>query len=207
MTLYFVTMISERLKSFASIIIAIAFILFVYGTYKAIQIVDKTQIGTKDGTYTSYVSSSKNIQDKTYSLTQECADDFCKVQHLLDFASNIPYKTQTFQKNSPQKTIQENYGDCDDKSNLLISMLHALDIEAYFVLVPKHIFVIVALEDKRLSYTKGLWINGKKYYILESTAKGSTIGFPLQYGLDKIEAIVEPFSNKKLDITHLEYKL
>ena len=198
---------SERLKSFASIIITIAFVLFVYGIYKAIQIVDKTQIGTKDGTYTSYVSSSQNIQDKAYRLTQKCVDDLCKVQHLLDFASNIPYKTHTFQQNSPQKTIQENYGDCDDKSNLLISMLHVIGVEAYFVLVPKHIFVIVPLEDRHLKHVKGIWVNGKKYYILESTAKDSTIGFPLQYSLDKIEAIIEPFSNKKLDITHLEYKL
>ena len=198
---------SERLKSFASIIIAIVFIFFIYGTYRAIQIVDKTQIGTKEGTYTSYVSTSKQIHDKAYSLTQKCADDFCKVQHLLDFASNIPYKTQTFQQNSPQKTIQRNYGDCDDKSNLLISMLHALELEAYFVLVPKHIFVIVPLEDKRLEHTKGLWVNGEKYYILESTAKDSSIGFPLGYDVDDIDAIVEPFSNKKTDIKSLKYKL
>ena len=196
---------SERVKSFASIIITIAFILFVYGTYKAIQIVDKTQIGTKEGTYTSYVSSSENIQEKAYSLTQNCADNFCKVQHLLDFASNIPYKTQTFQQNSPQKTIQANYGDCDDKSNLLISMLHALDIEAYFVLVPKHIFVIVPLEDNRLAHKKGLWINGKKYYILESTAKDSSIGFPLQYKIDDIHVIIDPFLNKRIEIKYLRY--
>ena len=207
MTLYFVTMKSERVKSFALSIIAIACILFVYGTYKAIQIVDKTQIGTKEGTYTSYVSSSKNIQDKAYRLTQKCADDLCKVQQLLDFASKIPYKTHTFQQNSPQKTIQENYGDCDDKSNLLISMLHAIGIEAYFVLVPKHIFVIVPLEDRRLKHIKGIWVNGEKYYILESTAKDSSIGFPLGYDLNDIDAIVEPFSNKKIDIDTLEYKL
>ena len=207
MTLYFVTMTSERLKSFASVIIAIALVLFVYGTYKAIQIVDKTQIGTKEGTYTSYVSSSKNIQDKAYRLTHKCADDLCKVQHLLDFASNIPYQTHTFQQNSPQKTIQENYGDCDDKSNLLISMLHAIGIEAYFVLVPKHIFVIVPLEDRRLKHVKGMWVNGRKYYILESTAKDSSIGFPLGYDLNDIDAIVEPFTNKKIDIDTLEYKL
>ena len=135
-----------------------------------------------------------------------CKDDLCKIQRLLDFASNIPYRSQTFQQNSPQKTIQANYGDCDDKSNLLISMLHALGVEAYFVLVPKHIFVIVPLEDKRLSTIKGLWVNGRKYYILESTAKDSRIGFPLHYTLDEIDAIIEPFENKKLKIESISYK-
>jgi len=185
----------------------IAFVAFVYGTYKAIQKVEKTQIGTSDGIYTSYVSTSKEIEQKAYALTKHCDSRLCKVQALLDFASNIPYSTHTFQQKSPQKTIQENFGDCDDKSNLLISMLHALGIEAYFVLVPKHIFVIVPLEDKRLSHIKGLWINSRKYYILESTAKDSEIGFPLHYRLDEISVVIEPFSNKKMNIETLEYKL
>ena len=194
-------------KNISLFILIIAFVAFVYGTSKAIQIVDKTQVGTSDGIYTSYISTSEEIKQKALNLTKNCVDNVCKVQSLLDFTSNIPYQTNTFQKNSPQKTIQKNYGDCDDKSNLLISMLHVIGLKAYFVLVPKHIFVIVPLNDTRLSHIKGLWVRGTKYYILESTAKGSAIGYPLQYRLDEIEAIIEPFSNKKLDITHLKYKL
>jgi len=198
---------SDRLKRFASVIIGIAFVAFVYGTYRAIEKVDRTQVSTSDGIYTSYVSTSKEIEQKAYALTRHCKSQLCKVQTLLDFASNIPYSTHTFQQNSPQKTIQKNYGDCDDKSNLLISMLHAVGVEAYFVLVPKHIFVIVPLKDTRLVQTKGLWINGRKYYLLESTAKGSFVGFPLHYDLDEIEAIIEPFSNKKMKIENIDYKL
>ena len=164
-------------------------------------------MSTSDGIYTSYVSTSKKIEEKAYMLSQKCESKLCKVQNLLDFASNIPYVTNTFQQKSPQKTIQENFGDCDDKSNLLISMLHALKIQAYFVLVPKHIFVIVPLENKCLVDKKGIWINNQKYYILESTAKDSSIGFPLHYDLDEIEAIIEPFTNQKIDIEHIEYKL
>ena len=185
---------------------AFAFMAFVYTTFKAIDIVDKTHIGTKDGTYVSYVTTSKEIVNKAKLLTQNCQTKLCKVQSILDFASNIPYKTSIFQKRSAQKTIQENFGDCDDKSNLLISMLHALGIEAYFVLVPKHIFVIVPLEESRLSKRKGLWVNGKKYYILESTAKGSDVGYPLHYDLDEIDVIIEPFSNTKMHIETLAYK-
>jgi len=171
------------------------------------EIVDRTQVSTSDGIYTSYISTSKEIEEKAYALSQKCESKLCKVQRLLDFASNIPYSTNTFQQKSPQKTIQENFGDCDDKSNLLISMLHALGIEAYFVLVPKHIFVIVPLEDVRLVHRKGLWVNGRKYYLLESTAKDSSVGYSLQYALDEIDAIIEPFSNKKVKIKSLKYKL
>lgn len=199
---------SDRLKGFASAIIAIAFVAFVYGTYRAIQKVDRTQVSTSEGIYTSYISTSKKIEEKAYALTQSCKNTLCKIQRLLDFASNIPYNTNTFQQKSPQKTIQDNFGDCDDKSNLLISMLHALGLEAYFVLVPEHIFVIVPLENKWFfQHKKGLWINGRKYYILESTAKNSEVGFPLQYDIDEIAAIIEPFSNKKMVIENIEYKL
>jgi len=195
-------------KNISLVIIIIAFIAFIYGTYKVIQIVSKTQIGTSKGTYTSYVTTSEEIQKKAHDLTNNCKDkQRCQVQTLLDFVTNIPYKTNIFQQKSAQKTIQENFGDCDDKSNLLISMLHTLKIEAYLVIVPKHIFVIVSLEDKRLLDKKGLWVNGRKFYILESTVKDSKIGFPLHYKLKDIDVIIEPFSNKKIDIKTLKYKL
>ena len=75
-------------------------------------------------------------------------------------------------------------------------------------IVPKHIFVIVAINELHLNhFAKGIYINNKKYYILESTAKNSSIGFPLRYKLSEIHAIIEPFENRKLDIGDLEWKL
>jgi hypothetical protein len=199
-------MSSESKKNLSLLIIVISFVAFIYGTIKAMDIVDKTHVGTSNGIYRSYVTTSQEIQDKALALTEHCSDTLCEVQSVLDFVTNIPYQTNTFQQYSAQKTIQQNFGDCDDKSNLLISMLHALGLEAYFVLVPKHIFIITAIEDKRLDKTKGLWVNGKKYFILESTARNSKIGFPLHYNLDDIDVIVEPFSNEKLTFKQLEWK-
>jgi len=197
---------NESKRNLSLLIMAIAFIALIYGTIKAMDIVDKTHVGTSHGIYRSYVTTSQEIQEKAFRLTQHCQDAFCEVQSLLDFVTEIPYKTNTFQQYSAQKTIAQNFGDCDDKSNLLISMLHALGKEAYFVLVPKHIFVITAIEDKRLERTKGLWVHGKKYFILESTARNSKIGFPLHYKLDDIDVILEPFSNEKLSLKNLEWK-
>ncbi|MCK4440470.1 MAG: hypothetical protein KAU90_00595, partial [Sulfurovaceae bacterium] len=63
-------------------------------------------------------------------------------------------------------------------------------------------------EDIHLKYlVKGLYINGVKYYILESTAKNSPIGFPLQQKLSDIQAIIEPFENRELDIKSIEWKI
>lgn len=199
-------MTSESKKKLSLLIMVISFVAFIYGTIKAMGIVDKTHVGTSNGMYRSYVTTSKEIQEKAFTLTDHCSNELCKVQALLDFTTNIPYQTKTFQQYSAQKTIQQNFGDCDDKSNLLISMLNALGKEAYFVLVPKHIFIITPIDDQRLEKKKGLWVNEKKYYILESTAKKSKVGFPLHYKLDDIDVIVEPFSNEKLSIEKLEWR-
>ena len=198
---------SESKRNLSLLIIAISFVALIYATVKALDIASRTQVGTKNGIYTSYVTTSQDIENKAKELTRNCQNKLCKVQTLLDFASNIPYQSKTFQKYSAQKTIQQNFGDCDDKSNLLISMLHVLEIEAYFVLVPKHIFVIVPLTDKRLSQRKGIWINGRKFFILESTAKNSGVGYPLHYKLRDIDVVIEPFSNEKIPINSLEYRL
>ncbi|MEA1954334.1 MAG: transglutaminase domain-containing protein [Campylobacterota bacterium] len=197
---------SETSKNFSLFIIIIAFFLFIYTTIQAIIIVDKTQIGTSEGIYTSYVTTSAQIEKKAKSLTKKCSTKLCKVQTVLNFVTDIPYSSETFQRYTAKKTISQNFGDCDDKSNLLISLLHALNIKAYFVLVPKHIFVIVPIEDKRVKNIKGLWINGEKYYILESTAKGSSVGYPLKYNLDEIEVIIEPFENEKMVVEELIYR-
>ncbi len=98
---------------------------------------------------------------------------------MLDLVTNIPYKINNSVARSGENVIKQNFGDCDDKSNLLISLLHARSYEAYFVLVPKHIFVVVHL-NLILPNKKALYINKRPFYILESTAKNSKIGFPLR---------------------------
>ncbi len=180
---------------------------FIYLFAQAIEIVNRRHISTGDGIYINSTSQDPYIKKLTNTLTQNCHNDLCRVQNILDYVTNIPYKVNNYQAHSPQATIQKNFGDCDDKSNLLISLLHELQIESYFVLVPRHIFVIVTIEEVHLQHFKeGLYIDGKKYYILESTAKNSKVGFPLKYELSEIKTIVDPFENKKIDISNLEWK-
>jgi len=197
---------SELTAKLSLFVIVIMFVLFVYGFAKAIMIVDKRQVGTDDGFYTNRVKTSKELETKAKELTYGCKSELCEVSKLLDYVTHLEYKIHNNIAYSPHETMAFGYGDCDDKSNLLISLLHALGKEAYFVLVPEHIFVIIALDDSRISHRKGLWVNGKKYYILESTAKGSFVGFPLKYQLDKIDTIVEPFKNEKIDLKRIDYR-
>ncbi len=181
---------------------------FLYIFITALSIVDRRYIGTENGNYiNSTTDNNPYIEELAHRLTSNCNSYICRVQNILDYVTTIPYKINHINANSPQETIQKNFGDCDDKSNLLISLLHELNIESYFVLVPKHIFVIVALDDSSFGDIKGLYLDGKKFYILESTAKGSLIGFPLRYKISDIEMIIEPFENREVEVNRVEWRL
>ena len=188
----------------AKVIMGVFAIYFIYLVTHAIEIVNKRYVGTEEGTYVNNARSTPQLQELAYSLTKECNNDACRVQSILNYVTNIPYVLNNYTAHLPKETIANNFGDCDDKSNLLISLLHQLNLESYFVLVPKHIFVIVSLDN--IKNKKALYLNNRPYYILESTAKDSTIGFPLKYELNEISAIVEPFENRKIAMDTLQYR-
>lgn len=197
---------SIKSRNFSLFIIATAALAFVYIVAQAAMIAEKRQIGTGEGIYTNCVTISPYIEQKAQALVEGCQSELCEVQRLLDYVTAIPYKINDFKAHKPMQTITNDHGDCDDKSNLLISLLHALDKEAYFVLVPKHIFVITPLEDARIVDKKGIWIDGRKFYILESTAEGSSVGYPFKYSVNHIKMIFDPFINEVLAYQSIVYQ-
>ncbi|RYA23270.1 hypothetical protein CRU96_08880 [Malaciobacter halophilus] len=193
---------------YISLIISIVFIVIVfYMIFTSFKIVDRQFLDIDDKTYVNQVKIDEFTHSLAKKLTLHCKNDkICEVQSMLDFTTNIPYKVNESIARSARKVVSQNFGDCDDKSNLLISLLHVKGYEAYFVLVPKHIFVIVHLDVKQSLNKKALYVNGKAFYKLETTATNSKIGFPLKYSFEQIEAIIDPFENKKLVVDSLTYK-
>ncbi|PPK60556.1 hypothetical protein B0F89_1199 [Malaciobacter marinus] len=193
---------------YISLIISIVFIIVVfYMIFTSFKIVDRQFLDIDDKTYVNQVKIDEFTHSLAKKLTLHCKNDkICEVQSMLDFTTNIPYKVNESIARSARKVVSQNFGDCDDKSNLLISLLHVKGYEAYFVLVPKHIFVIVHLDVKQSLNKKALYVNGKAFYKLETTATNSKIGFPLKYSFEQIEAIIDPFENKKLVVDSLTYK-
>jgi hypothetical protein len=200
-------LIENRFLKYISFLISFIFITYViYIIISSFSIVKNQFIDIGDATYVNQVRTDDYTIKLADFLTKDCKSDInCEVQAILDFVTKIPYKINESIARSSKQVVEQNFGDCDDKSNLLISMLKVKGYEAYFVLVPKHIFVIVNLEQK-LQNLKALYINEKRFYILESTAIGSKIAFPLKYNFNEIEAILDPFKNKKLVINKLEYR-
>ena len=199
-------LIENRFLKYLSFLISFVFITYViYIIISSFFIVKNQFIDIGDATYVNQVRTDEYTIKLADFLTKDCnKNQICEVQAMLDFATRIPYKINESIARSAKQVVEQNFGDCDDKSNLLISMLKVRGYEAYFVLVPEHIFVIVDLE--KLPNKKALYVNDKRFYVLESTATNSKIGFPLKYKLEQIEAIVDPFVNKKLVVEKLEYK-
>ena len=198
-------LINNRFLKYLSFGISSLFIVYViYLIFSSFFIVKNQFIDIGDATYVNQVRTDDYTIRLANHLTKNCSGSrVCEVQSMLDFVTAIPYKINESIARSAKQVVTQNFGDCDDKSNLLISMLKVRGYEAYFVLVPEHIFVIVDLE--KLLNKKALYVNDKRFYILESTATNSKIGFPLKYKLSDIEAIIEPFKNKKLFINNLRY--
>lgn len=194
------------LKYFSFLLSAIFIVYVIYLIISSFIIVKNQFIDIGDATYVSQVRTDDYTMKLADFLTKDCNQNkICEVQSMLDFVTKIPYKINESIARSSKQVVEQNFGDCDDKSNLLISMLKIRGYEVYFVLVPKHIFVIINLENINLN-SKALYVNDKKFYILESTAENSKIGFPLRYKFEEIEAIVDPFVNKKLVVEKLGYK-
>ena len=199
-------LIKNRFLKYFSFLLSALFIAYViYIIISSFFIVKNQFIDIGEATYVNQVRSDDYTIKLADFLTKNCkGDKTCEVQSMLDFVTAIPYKiNESIARNSKQ-VVEQNFGDCDDKSNLLISMLKVRGYEVYFVLVPKHIFVIVNLENQ--INKKALYVNDKRFYILESTATSSKIGFPLKYSFEEINAIIDPFVNKKLVVKKLEYR-
>ncbi|QKF78747.1 hypothetical protein [Arcobacter defluvii] len=201
-------LIENRFLKYFSFFISFIFLAYViYLIISSFFIVKNQFIDICDATYVNQVRTDDYTIKLANFLTKDCnSNKICEVQSMLDFVTRIPYKINESIARSAKQVVEQNFGDCDDKSNLLISLLKVKGYkDIYFVLVPEHIFVIINLEKIDLK-RKALYVNDEKFYILESTATNSKIGFPLKYKLDEIEAIVDPFQNKKLVINKLEYK-
>jgi len=200
-------LINNRFLKYLSFGISSLFIVYViYLIFSSFFIVKNQFIDIGDATYVNQVRTDDYTIRLANHLTKNCSGNrVCEVQSMLDFVTAIPYKINESIARSAKQVVTQNFGDCDDKSNLLISLLKVKGYEAYFVLVPKHIFVVVNMQNIKLN-TKALYINDKPFYILESTANASKIGFPLKYKFDEIDAIVDPFLNKKLVLRSLDYR-
>lgn len=84
---------------------------------------------------------SSGLKQKIQDIAYKNESDGKKIEAVLDFVQNeirylgLEYGIGSYKPNSPNKVFEQRYGDCKDKSLLMVSMLKELDIKAYPMLV------------------------------------------------------------------------
>ena len=99
-----------------------------------------------------------------------------KVLFVISFVQNIKYDRPggTLDLLSPLTTLAKQFGDCDTKAILLYVLLERMGIDCAMMWSQKYKHAMLGV---RIS-TRGNYkiFNGKKYYFLETTYPGWTIG-------------------------------
>ena len=83
-----------------------------------------------------------DIAAKATELTRDARTDREKVLALYNYVTGlryvaVPLGVNSFRPHAAANVLQNQFGDCKDKANLLNTMLHAVHIEARLVLVPR----------------------------------------------------------------------
>lgn len=160
----------------------------------------------KTSDYSYYVSSPYDdayIKSLVSALKEAQVENRFSKRQLVDFTvafvQSLPYYfdlDSTGYDNYakyPLETLVDNGGDCEDTSILMVSLLKEMGYGTVLLLYPKHMAVGVKGTDEM----PGTFyeFKGSKYFYLETTGDGWTIGkMPISY------------KDKKVIITTLEQK-
>lgn len=87
------------------------------------------------------VKPDEAIRQKAEELTASAKDDIAKVEALYDFVApryryvGISFGVGRFQPHAASEVLSNRYGDCKDKHTLLASLIKAVGLDAYPVLI------------------------------------------------------------------------
>lgn len=125
------------------------------------------------------------IKDKATSLTAGCTDELSKLKNIYSFVQKIRYisiklgEGGGIRPNFPETILQRQYGDCKDKSMLLISLLKSINIKASPVLVLTADEGSIDTDFPSFYFnhmiTKVILENGRSYF-LDPTAEFCPVG-------------------------------
>ncbi|MDD5159475.1 MAG: hypothetical protein PHI47_05455 [Sulfuricurvum sp.] len=142
-------------------------------------------------------------------LSQECnGDPYCEINHTYQYVLKIPYKESTTDRN-PSDVINQNGGDCDEKSFLLATLLLQKQYECLLVTTKDHGFIAVHVPNESIlkqpvSY---LTFNGKKYYIAETTLSDGYIGQYNNVNPKEVEGVFDMVTKKEIALEKIEFSL
>lgn len=139
-------------------------------------------------------------------LTKECnGDSYCEIDRAYQYVLKIPYKESTVNRN-PSDVINQNGGDCDEKSFLLATLLLQHKYPCLLVTTKDHGFIAVHLPDDRSVKHPSTYliIDGKKYYFADTTLLEGYIGQYNNVKKDDINGVFDMVVKKEIPLEKVE---
>ncbi len=143
-------------------------------------------------------------------LSRGCKGDaYCEIDRAYQYVLKIPYQESSTNRN-PSEVINQQRGDCDEKSYLLATLLLQQGHRCVFVTTADHGFIAVHFEKDDatmphpLSY---LTVDGKKYYFAEATFTTGYVGQPNGVSQDEIDAVFDMVGRKEIPIDTVRFNL
>lgn len=108
--------------------------------FRPVVLKDWTQVAAwMNGITSAQCDVSPALSDKIRELTGNCPDAVSKIRSLGSYVQQLRYvalmeglsKGLGYQPRKASQVFARGYGDCKDKANLLVSMLHEVGIEAF----------------------------------------------------------------------------
>jgi len=133
------------------------------------------------GTFSAYAI---NDQDRQYIHTLinklKDASDFKSYaarndyRNVVAFVQSITYQSEAADYwKYPIETLADGNGDCEDTAILTAALLKEMGYDVAVVFLPEHAAVAVSCENCNGYYYP---LNGKRYYYLETTGTGLSLG-------------------------------
>ena len=121
-------------------------------------------------------------------VMQALADEFSKnaeseldrINLALVFVQSLPYAHDSTSKGVdeyvrfPIETLVDGCGDCEDKVALLTALLYGMDVDFVLLVLPEHMALGVHCDG--IEAERFLRFRGKRYYYMETTMTGWSIG-------------------------------
>jgi hypothetical protein len=140
-------------------------------------------------------------------LTKTCnGDAYCEIDHAYQYVLSIPYKSSTTSRN-PADVINQNGGDCDEKSFLLATLLLQNNYPCLLILTKEHGFLAVNVPNKQ-SFNKPfsyLTFEGQKYYYADATLKDGYIGQYNDVKEQEVTAVFDMVTKQEISMKKVQF--
>lgn len=124
------------------------------------------------------IKESKDILPITKALDMNCQNDLCRITKYYDYVKQIPYEKGTEGKDKNAiDVMQEWKGDCDERSDLLASMMLANGYKVILLYTKDHTLTALNIPNyESTNFKSYVQYKGRYYYIAETTDPNGQIG-------------------------------